>query len=355
MLLVDCSVKLLCVLAAKTVYVLCVAAYVVKMTCYNPYVAMRFKNGATFKSGKPLVKVVGAYSDLEDKVKLGEFTEYDAFLVPCGQCLGCRLKRSRDWAVRCVHEASLYKHNCFITLTFDDMHLPANRSISKRDLQLFMKRLRKRFKGLEPVMDDYGNISYPIRFFGCGEYGSLNERPHYHALLFNFDFEDKKPLFISKGGQILYVSRSLSELWPFGFCTIGEVSFDSAAYVAKYVFKKIGYSDECRGIEGRTPEFSLQSRRPGIAAKWLEKYSGDVYNYDTLRFKGLNLRPPSYYDRLFERINPVGFDRLLHKRKAKLSKLPSPSSGRLYYMEEVKKIEINKQIKKRNLTMKKEK
>ena len=163
------SVRLLFVPVAKIEFVQCAVAFVLKMTCYNPYVAIRFKNGATFKSGKPLVKVIGKYSDLEKETKLGEFEDFDSFLVPCGQCIGCRLKRSRDWAIRCVHEASLYKHNCFITLTFDDLHLPANRSISKRDLQLFMKRLRKRFKGFESVMDDNGNIYYPIRFFGCGE------------------------------------------------------------------------------------------------------------------------------------------------------------------------------------------
>lgn len=332
------------------------------MTCYNPYVAVRFKNGSTFKSGKPLVKVIGSLTSVEleeGKVKLGEFPNTDVFLVPCGQCIGCRLKRSRDWAVRCVHEASLYKHNCFITLTFNDEYLPVDESVSKRDFQLFMKRLRKRFQGFDPVYDEKGEVTYPIRYFACGEYGSLNNRPHYHAILFNFDFEDKFPYRISKGGQILYVSPSLSELWPFGFSTIGKVSFDSAAYVAKYVLKKIGNSkgniSASSGIICRSPEFSLQSRRPGIAAKWFEKYSADVYNYDELHFKGLTLRPPAYYDRLFERFDPVGFDRLIHKRKAKLSKLPSPSSGRLYYTEEVKKIEINKQIKKRNLTIKKEK
>jgi len=320
------------------------------MTCYNPLVAIRFKNGATFKSGKPLVRVVGRYSDYKD-LELGEFEKFDRLLVPCGQCVGCLLKKSRDWAVRCVHESSLYKRNCFVTLTYNDENLPVSGSISKRDMQLFMKRLRKRCQGFDPVYNADGEPSYPIRFFGCGEYGSLNERPHYHILLFNFDFPDKQIFKISKGGCKLYVSLILSELWPYGFCSIGEVSFDSAAYVARYVFKKVGNTAVRSGDDNRTPEFSLQSRRPGIGSAWLEKYSADVYNYDELHFKGLTLRPPAYYDRIYDRFFPADFERIKGLRQKKMQKLSKASAGRLYYVEEVKKININKKIKLRNINL----
>ena len=115
--------------------------------------------------------------------------------VPCGRCIGCRLDRSRDWALRCVHEASLYEFNCFITLTFDDSKLPtcndcrkvescvANRdagsSLRVCDFQNFMKRLRQ---FVAPVK---------IKFFHCGEYGAKLSRPHHHACLFGYDFPDK--------------------------------------------------------------------------------------------------------------------------------------------------------------------
>ena len=100
--------------------------------------------------------------------------------VPCGQCIGCRLERSRQWAVRCVHEASLYKNNCFVTLTYSDDKLPSDGSLHFDHFQKFMKRLRRFY-------DDSR-----IRFFHCGEYGEQYSRPHYHCCLFNFDFVDKK-------------------------------------------------------------------------------------------------------------------------------------------------------------------
>ena len=116
--------------------------------------------------------------------------------VPCGRCIGCRLERSRMWAVRCVHEAQLHSRNCFITLTFDDAHLDKSGSLVKRDFVLFMKRLRKRFGR--------------VRFFHCGEYGSQLSRPHHHACLFGFDFDDRV-FYKEKSGVRLYRSKALGE------------------------------------------------------------------------------------------------------------------------------------------------
>lgn len=115
--------------------------------------------------------------------------------LPCGQCIGCRLEHSRQWAIRCLHEASLHEHNCFLTLTFDDEHLPKSESLDVRDLQLFMKRLRK----------EYGK---GIRFYACGEYGEKYYRPHYHLCLFNHDFHDKY-LWKMSNDKPLYRSKSL--------------------------------------------------------------------------------------------------------------------------------------------------
>ena len=149
--------------------------------------------------------------------------------LPCGQCVGCRLERSRQWAIRCMHEAQMHEDNCFITLTFnpeslDDRSNPW--SLDVRDFQLFMKRLRKKYGA-------------GIRFYHCGEYGELNKRPHYHACIFGFDFPDKRLWKVTNSGHRLYISESLDELWPFGFCTIGNVTFESAAYVARYIMKKV--------------------------------------------------------------------------------------------------------------------
>lgn len=157
---------------------------------------------------------------------------YKEIKLSCGQCVGCRLERSRQWAVRCMHEASLHKHNCFITLTFSPAALAAreNPSLDVRDFQLFMKRYRKRF-------------GEGIRFFHCGEYGDKLGRPHYHACIFGHDFEDKYFWRKSDSGYPVYRSPVLEELWTHGFSEIGTVTFDSAAYVARYIMKKVNGKD----------------------------------------------------------------------------------------------------------------
>lgn len=211
--------------------------------------------------------------------------------VPCGQCIGCRIDRSRMWAVRCVHEASLHERNCFVTLTYDDSHLPSDMSVSVRPLQKFMKRLRKRFGS-------------GIRFFACGEYGENTFRPHYHLILFNFDFPDKV-FFKMSGKNRLYTSDSLSSIWPQGHCLIGDVTFESAAYVARYIVKKVTgdlADSHYRWIASdgvvydRKPEFITMSRRPGIAADWVRQYGSDVYPSDFVVVNGQKVKVPRFYD-----------------------------------------------------------
>lgn len=249
--------------------------------------------------------------------------------VPCGNCIGCRLDRSKSWAIRCVHEASLYERNCFITLTYSDEHLPAHGTLVLRDFQLFMKRLRKEFGS-------------GIRFFHCGEYGARYGRPHYHACLFNFRFNDLVP-WQNKGGITLYRSAKLEELWPQGFSTVGEVTFESAAYVARYIVKKVlGTSTKAEiakdvrygatewkprvnkngeerwlscGFE-KKPEYTTMSRRPGLGAGWFEKFSGDVFPHDFVEHGGRKLRPPRFYDGLFEIDNPSEFRKIKASRSA---------------------------------------
>lgn len=206
--------------------------------------------------------------------------------VPCGQCVGCRLKRSREWAVRCIHEAQMHEDNCFITLTYNDAHLPKDGSLVLSDYQKFMKRLRKA-NGPD------------IRFFHCGEYGSQFGRPHYHAILFNFDFPDKR-LFKTERGIPLFTSEKLQELWPFGFSTIGGVTFESAAYVARYVLKKVTGDDAASHYNGRAPEYVTMSRRPGIGRGWLDRFGSEVWDSDEVIIDGRRLRPPRYYDRVLE-------------------------------------------------------
>jgi len=233
--------------------------------------------------------------------------------LPCGQCIGCRLERSRQWAIRCMHEASLYDDNCFVTLTYDDQHLPADRSLNKRHLELFLKKLRKQFGA-------------GIRFYLCGEYGENFGRPHYHVCFFNLDFPDKV-LWKVINGQRLYTSEKLAKIWGHGYVSIGSVTFESAAYVARYILKKVTgknadkhyqvYDIESGEIFDRLPEFTNMSRASGIGKDWYKKYRSDVYPHDYVVVKGKTIKPPKYYDKLYEAEFPADHARLKIARARK--------------------------------------
>lgn len=163
--------------------------------------------------------------------------------VPCGQCVNCRLNHSREWAIRCTHEAQMWDQNCFITLTYNDENLPEGGTLVRKHLTDFFKRLRKHFTGRT------------IRYFACGEYGSKLQRPHYHVILFNLDFEDKR--LYKHGDFPLYNSDTLSRLWPMGFSVLAGFSFESAAYTARYCVKKITGQKAESHYNGRTPAAAL--------------------------------------------------------------------------------------------------
>jgi hypothetical protein len=231
--------------------------------------------------------------------------------VPCGGCVGCRLEKSRQWAVRCMHEAQLYENNSFITLTYSEENLPEYGTLVKSDLQKFWKRLRKRF----------GNN---IRYYGCGEYGDKTHRPHYHACVFNWRPDDGQLFKETEHGKI-FSSATLDQLWTHGHTSFGEVTFQSAAYVARYCMKKLTGDRAAERYEvldphtgeiiELTPEFSVSSRRPGIGAEWLKLYSGDVYPFDEVISNGHPSKPPAYYDRWLEANNPELWEKIKKHRQ----------------------------------------
>ncbi len=240
------------------------------------------------------------------------FTDLPSVRVKCGQCLGCRLERKRGWAIRCVHEAQMHEENSFLTLTYDNEHLPEDGSVDVKEWQRFAKRLRKQ-KG-------------PFRFLHCGEYGKENKRAHYHACVFGIDFHGDRTLHTQKGGHPLWISSELSDLWRNGFCTIGSLSFDSAAYVAGYCVKKttgIGAKESLERVNHESGEVSVvkaeyatMSRRPGLGHSWFEKYKTDVYPGDFVVQKGAKFRPPAYYDTLLEKGDPELWEEIQRKRKS---------------------------------------
>lgn len=238
--------------------------------------------------------------------------------VPCGQCIGCRLERSRQWALRCMYESKLYEDNCFLTLTYSDENLPPFSSLRVEDFQKFMKRLRFEFSDRS------------IRFFHCGEYGERFKRPHYHALLFNFDFADKE-YYKTVNGNGYFKSKTLERLWPLGHSMIGAVTFESAAYVARYITKKITgpeaeehYSviDPGTGeVVVRKPEYVTMSRRPGIGKGFFEKFKSDFYPSDFVVVergkKMVRMQPPKFFD---AQLAPEELARVQAKRKVGAAK-----------------------------------
>lgn len=274
------------------------------MTCYEPIVAYsvgKKKNGALkllFAKGN------NRYSDVFYDEKGISHPEYEKLLLPCGHCIGCLMKRSRDWTIRLVHEMEYSTCASFVTLTYDEEHVPRSKyiddngeeqesmTLSKRDVQLFMKRLRKRI----------GNKK--IRYFLAGEYGGKTKRPHYHMIIFNYDFPDKK-LFQVNDGYALYRSNMLEDIWKLGFSSIAEVNFATCSYVAKYCLKKkYGSHNMYYRIFNLEPEFNLMSRRPGIGYQWIKEHQEDVFSGDyKIRVStdkgGITSSIPKYYDRIY--------------------------------------------------------
>lgn len=272
--------------------------------------------------------------------------------IPCGQCVECRLERSRQWAVRIMHEASMHESNCFVTLTYSPEALLRKRdiefkfpgSLDYRDFQLFMKRMR--FK--------VGKV----RFFMCGEYGEKEFRPHFHACLFGIRFSDRYPWRMSPAGHQLYRSDMLESFWDFGAAEIGELSFESAAYVARYCMKKVtGDPSEAHyakldlatgEVYDCVPEFARMSLKPGIGFNWFEKFHSDVFPHDMVVVNGVKCKPPRYYDLQLERVAPLTVGILKEARavKARLSQAEN-TPARLAARAEVTSAGLS--YKKRNL------
>lgn len=236
--------------------------------------------------------------------------------------------------MRCLHEAALHEDNAFITLTYEPQYLPEGGTLIKKHFQDFMKRLRKKYGGRR------------ISYFHCGEYGEQKRRPHYHAILFGLRFVDQQ--FYSRGadGTFLYTSDELSRLWPFGFATVGEVTFESAAYVARYAVKKLSFygEDAYEHIDLDTgeilplqPEYTTMSLKPAIGKEWYGRFKGDVYPSDEVIVRGKVMKPPKYYDKLLEQDSAEAHAQMKALRLGDaLERAHDNTKARLLVREEVK-------------------
>ncbi|AXL15418.1 replication initiator protein [Microviridae sp.] len=269
------------------------------------------------------LKPISATQDAEGMVTLrrnrldatledGEYLE-----LACGRCGACRSNRARSWAIRCYHELQTNTrtvNGCkipvgvFVTLTYDDEHLPKNGSLNVEDWQRFAKRVR--------------NHLGPFRFLQCGEYGSLG-RPHHHACLFGVDFSADRQTLETNGDQVTWKSDQLHNLWGKGFTMMAPLNFATASYTAGYVVKKAKTAEWEEqtsyigdNLEVITPkqEFITMSRNPGLGRDWFEKYWRDVYPLDQVRIGGKEYSPPKYYDNLLFEMDPALHKEVIDKR-----------------------------------------
>lgn len=264
--------------------------------------------------------------------------------LSCGRCIGCRLERSRQWAVRCMHEAQLHEENCFLTLTLKEAFF--GQSLDHRQWQLFAKRLRRR---IEPRK---------FKFFMCGEYGDEHMRPHYHALLFGYNFPDRYYFKKSESGEKLYRSPLLESVWTLGHSTIGSVTFESAAYVARYCTLEqrlpgvsAGYEVldlETGELHVRIPEYGRMSLQGGIGKNWYKRFKHDVYPEGKVVINGGKARAPKYYDKLYKAEGLGDYMALAVRRRAEAGEVSESFPGRLEAREKVARARLA--FSKRNKT-----
>lgn len=268
--------------------------------------------------------------------------------LPCGKCIGCRLDRAKDWALRCHHESIGHLENAFITLTYDDHHLPEHKgrgNLEKEHFQKFIRSLRKTSKK-------------KIRYYMCGEYGETcpkhNEkkckecgsihRPHYHALLFGYAFPDSHLKTVRNGNKV-YTSKILSKHWEHGSHEIGDVNFNTAAYTARYILKK-QTGPGAAVYKGRLPPYTQMSLRPGIGKKWYEQNKSDLYPHDfAVLPNGKETSVPRYYAKLLKKEDPGLYDELRLARLEKAKTSPDNTDSRLQQRETCAKAKNEKLVR----------
>lgn len=310
------------------------------MACYHPLPAWR-SNFSAFDRFARLFSKRG-----RRKIHFGvtppwRFLGVEALRLPCGKCIGCRLERSRQWAVRCSHEMRYHDDGCFLTLTYAPEHLPEFTSpdgapsvgvLDPSHLTKFLKDLRAwicRSSGCRIEKSCTGNCP-KIRFFACGEYGEKFSRPHYHVCLFGFNFDDRFDFELGESGEECGRSTLAESLWKKGRVVVGDLTFESAAYVARYVTKKINGPLADDHYMNRVPEFLRMSRRGGIGREWFDEFSSDVYPSDQLVFKRREktvvMRPPAFYDKIFKDLSPLVFLDISNRRSEKAKLLACDST-----------------------------
>lgn len=258
--------------------------------------------------------------------------------INCKECIGCRLDYSRDWANRGYLESLMSEgKNYFVTLTYRDVEIPDEittkngntycesdseeewkGTLNKKDGQKFIKALRQEMKR------KYGVDG--IRFMLAGEYGTEDERPHIHVILFNCPLppETFKVHRVDWKKQTIYRNQIIEKTWTHGYSEIAEANWNTIAYVARYITKKQNgpQSEEEYAKKGQIKEFFITSRNPGIGKKYYDLHKDEIYKYDKVLIKNNKgsywIKPPTYYDHFYEKEHPEEFEELKRKRKKEI-------------------------------------
>nr|QJB20601.1 MAG: replication initiator protein [Microvirus sp.] len=233
-------------------------------------------------------------------------------LRPCGVCINCRIQTTADMTVRLVHESKSHNRSSYLTLTYSEDKLPPDGSLCHRDFQLFMKRLRR-------------VTGQKFKYYMCGEYGDKNDRPHYHCILFGYDFDDRKYFTKNKQGDSLYTSDELESYWQLGHCIVGEVTMQSARYVAGYIQKKIYGERADDHYMGRRPEYAFGSN--GLGLEYLRLYGSQWMDTGYVIVDGSKFRIPRYYDIKYKEIDGLHHDVVKDERAANARTNPHQLDG----------------------------
>ncbi|MGL4388188.1 MAG: rolling circle replication-associated protein, partial [Brevinema sp.] len=207
---------------------------------------------------------------------------YAGLSVPCRNCIECKISRSDEWETRIDNEWQTWEHGVFLTLTYDEIKIPKNYSLVKRDLQNFFKRLRYYLKKRK------------IKYFACGEYGKRKQRPHYHAILLGVSKEEHELRVCPKGGY--WIEKGiLKDSWDKGIIHVGDITSDSIGYVTHYIDKKLtGKLAEVNYMDkGRDPPFQLQSQ--GFGLDYAKKNEKQIKEHLFIPRKGQKKPVPLYY------------------------------------------------------------
>lgn len=243
--------------------------------------------------------------------------EYPTFQIPCTKCASCRLQQASEKALRCVLESSMYEYNSFITLTYSEENLKSAK-LQYRDFQLFIKKLREHI-----AERNYNDPTSRIGVFAAGEYGDKNKRPHWHAIIFNWQPHDLKHHGISELGDDIFTSKSLDALWGKNDkskapCQIGAVTLKSAGYVARYALKKLTHGKD---QEHDFHPIARSSSKHAIGKKWLEKfYWSDCFAQGHIRHDGKKFPIPRYFERWLQKNKPSEWRRYVTEIKPKIMK-----------------------------------